>query len=373
MKHDKLSDKFTLKKILKRACWWFIGVFAYLCYRLAFRYPQWTENIYSRKIYPLLTKVFSFFTAHFSVSLSELLLYGILIGLIISIVCLIRACFRRGRLYHIISSIISLVTAACIAYGIFVFAWGFNYARQPLATSMGLDARPSEVQELVSLCETLSARANALRDTVQEDENGVFCLSKEKEYYLTHVQELYDAYADDVMNLGGETRVKIVFTPDALSHTQTMGIFSPFTYECHLNGQMPDLYVPSTIAHEYAHFKGFAREDEANFTAWYVTYRSPDADDAYSGTVLALLYAMNSLYSTDRDAHAALYQNLHPGILRDWQDDSAYWQPFQTDFAEQSNKVYNNYLKSNGVSDGSRSYGRMVDLLLAMQRENLIV
>ena len=179
-------------------------------------------------------------------------------------------------------------------------------------------------------------------------------------------------HALPIMNQGGKSRVKEVFTKDALSVTRTMGIFSAFTYECHMNGEMPDLYVPSTAAHEYAHFKGFAREDEANFIAWYVSYNSDNADYAYSGVSLALLYAMNSLYSTDKEAHAELYYSLHEGILRDWLNENAYWEPFRTDFSDKTDKAYETYLKSNKVSDGTKSYGRMLDLILAMQREGLI-
>lgn len=372
MDNSKLTGEKTLKKLWKHMLWWAIGIFAFVIDRIAFRNPELTERIYSRKIYPFFTKIFSQLTAHFSISLSEILIYLLICALILFVFFFIRAFFRKNRLYRLLRMGIAAVTLICFGYAVFIFGWGLNYARLPLGTSMELPVENSTVAELTSLCKTLASQANALRHQVQEDDRGVFILSTDKEYYLTHVQELYDIYADDIMNTGGETRVKIAFTKNMLSATQTMGIFSPFTYECHINGEMPDLYVPSTAAHEYAHFKGVAREDEANFIAWYVCYRSTDADYSYSGTVLALLYAMNQLYSADYEAYAEIRAELHPGILRDWKDDSEYWKPFQTDFSEQSNKVYNHYLKSNGISDGSKSYGRMLDLLLAMQRAGLL-
>ena len=372
MDNGKLTGKILIKKLLKRAAWWLVGIFAYVIYQLSFRNPQLVERVYSQKIFPFFTKIFSRFTSWFSVSLSELLIYGLVIGAVVFLVLLIRCFFRRDRLYHALKMIISLVSAVLIAYSVFVFGWGLNYARLPLASSMGLTTQESTPEELTQLCRTLAVRANELRAQVREDDRGVYTLSREKDYYLTHVQELYDEYAEEVMNMGGSTRVKAVFTKDALSVTRTMGIFSPFTYECHMNNEMPDLYVASTAAHEYAHFKGFAREDEANFIAWYVSYRSEDTDYAYSGTMLALLYAMNSLYATDPEAHAEIYYSLHEGIIRDWIDDNAYWEPFRTEFSEKTDKAYDNYLKSNNVSDGSKSYGRMLDLILAMQREGLL-
>jgi len=371
MDNGKLTTKNTIKKLWKRAAWWLVGVFAYLLYQLAFQFPQFIETFYSRSLYPFFTKVFCIFTRWFSVSLSELLIYALIIGLLAFLIFFIRAFFRKDKLYHVLRMLIALITAVCIAYAMFVFTWGFNYARMPLANSMDLSTQPSSSEELTQLCRTLAADANRLREQVAEDENGVFTLSQDKEYYLTHVQELYNENAEEIMNLGGTSRVKTAFTKDALSATRTMGIFSPFTYECHMNGEMPDLYVPSTAAHEYAHFKGFAREDEANFIAWYVSRHSDNTDYAYSGTVLALLYAMNNLYTTDPDAHREIFLSLHEGIIRDWQDDAAYWEPFRTKFSQKTDKAYNSYLKSNKVSDGSKSYGRMLDLILAMQREGL--
>ena len=49
--------------------------------------------------------------------------------------------------------------------------------------------------------------------------------------------------------------------------------------------------------------------------------------------------------------------------------DSAFWNQFDGPVAEVSNQVNDAYLKANSQEDGVRSYGRMVDLLLAMYRE----
>ena len=48
-------------------------------------------------------------------------------------------------------------------------------------------------------------------------------------------------------------RAKPVGMKNLLSVIDTSGIFCPFTYEPNINVQMPDLYIPATIAHEYAH------------------------------------------------------------------------------------------------------------------------
>ena len=54
---------------------------------------------------------------------------------------------------------------------------------------------------------------------------------------------------------------------------------------------------------------------------------------------------------------------------RDLARDSAFWKQFDGKVAEVSGQVNDVYLKVNKQEDGVKSYGRMVDLLLARFRE----
>ena len=49
-------------------------------------------------------------------------------------------------------------------------------------------------------------------------------------------------------------------------------------------------------------------------------------------------------------------------------ENSAYWDKYEGKVAEVADKVNDNYLKANGQSDGIKSYGRMVDLMVAYYR-----
>lgn len=53
------------------------------------------------------------------------------------------------------------------------------------------------------------------------------------------------------------------------------GVFSPFTFEAHVDPALPLPTLPFVAAHELAHVAGFASEDEANFVAWLACSRSP--------------------------------------------------------------------------------------------------
>ena len=169
------------------------------------------------------------------------------------------------------------------------------------------------------------------------------------------------------MDAGGETNVKGIATYNLLSSVNILGIFIPFTYEPNVNMQMPDLYFSSSALHEYAHYKGFAREDEANFIAYYVSRNMPDTDFTYSSTMLALVNSMNQLAKYDPVLHSRIWQMLSPAVVRDLDANAAYWAQFK-DTQQTVETMNNNYLKSNNQSDGVQSYGRMVDLLIALMR-----
>ena len=50
---------------------------------------------------------------------------------------------------------------------------------------------------------------------------------------------------------------------------------------------------------------------------------------------------------------------------------AAYWRQFETKVAEISDKVNDSYLKANNQEDGVKSYGRMLDLLLAYYSDRI--
>ena len=57
-------------------------------------------------------------------------------------------------------------------------------------------------------------------------------------------------------------------------------------------------------------------------------------------------------------------------MRRDLVANSEYWKQFEhTKIAETSEKLNDSYLKANNQADGTQSYGRVVDLLLAEYRQ----
>jgi hypothetical protein len=85
--------------------------------------------------------------------------------------------------------------------------------------------------------------------------------------------------------------------------------------------------------------------------------------------MLALVYAGNKLYEVDKDRYMELRDLYGKGVDLDFRENSRYWAQFKdTTLSKAGEKMNDTYLKINNVEDGTRSYGRMVDLLLAEWR-----
>ncbi|TGY69704.1 DUF3810 family protein, partial [Enterorhabdus sp. NM05_H27] len=111
------------------------------------------------------------------------------------------------------------------------------------------------------------------------------------------------------------------------------------------------------------------REDEANFIGYLSCKQSDDPLTRYSGYTLAYDYALSALIRADREAAVAVNDGLSDTVRADRTARAEYLKQFEGPVAEASNAANNAYLKANQQTDGTKSYGRMVDLLLAEARQ----
>ena len=91
-------------------------------------------------------------------------------------------------------------------------------------------------------------------------------------------------------------------------------------------------------------------------------------DDFYYGTMSALTHSMNAL-TRSITMICRLYNLYSDDVRKDIDFSIRYWKQFDTKVADAAKKVNDIYLKAHNQQDGVRSYGRMVDLLLAYYRQ----
>lgn len=332
----------------------------------------WVEEHYSRGVYPYISSGLRIVHSAVGFSLVEVGLFALAAAAFVRAFLSLAGIVGGTRsVANVALRGVSIAAAVLgLAAGAWLVLWGFNYQRLTFAELAGLEVAPSDVEELDALCQRLLEEAGTLRaDTPEVD--GVFALEDELPDVLARASMGYAACAEDYgvldWNYG---RPKPAWLSSMLSKVGVSGIYSPFTGEPHVNTELADSELPFTVAHELAHQIGFAREDEANFLAILACRAHPDADYRYSGALQGAAYAMGALARVDLAGATELWAAAHPGILRDLAHSEQKWtsskSPGLTKISWEMNHAY---LRSQGVSKGTASYGAVVDLLLAERRE----
>lgn len=348
---------------------------AVLLTELAKRHPETVERVYSTGIYPALSGLAARVTGLAPFSIAEFLVVLFVLSLLIYIILMIRKIikYRKTRGQTASRFIATLLGISGVVWFGFTALCGLNYHRLSFAQASGLDVRPSTAQELVELCEDLAASANKYGANTPRNADCV-SVSSYPDWYSAAARAAgcYDVAGEKYSVLSGfSPRPKPVFASKAMSMADLVGIYFPFTFEANFNSDVPAYVIPSAMLHELAHYKGFMREDEANFISYIACVSSGDNDFAYSGVMLALIHSTNALYATDTDAYWQIIDSLSDGVQNDFRANNEYWKQFEGLVAQISTNVNDVYLKTNSQPSGVKSYGRMVDLLLAERRSRI--
>ncbi len=337
-----------------------------------------SENIFARGIYIPVSKVISFITGIFPFSFMEIAIVILPISLVIIVVFFLirlikRIVHKRNSLYFLTLSIVNIACLFSCLYFFYTVMCGVNYHRYPFAQIAGLQVEESSVQELYQLTLSLSEKAGELRETIAKEEGNI----DERGYIKVNqtgwkavastANRAYDKIGTSYPELSGKYNLaKSVHFSEFMSRMEITGIFWPFTMEANVNVDVPQYSVPVTICHELAHQRGYMREDEANFIAYLVCKQSDDLLFQYSGVMLALTYAGNQLYKQDPGLYNQIRATYTVAVTTDLREEYYYWAKFEdTVISTVSNTMNDSYLKANSQQDGVKSYGRMVDLLLA--------
>ena len=330
--------------------------------------PRLIEKGYSQVIFRWIIRPYSLVTGLFPFSLAELLLICLMLFGSVKAVLAVRGLVKdpRGFLKTSKKVIPRIAIFLVLIYIGFNLMWGLNYNRLSFAEISGISVEAASVDDLAALALHLTLWANQLRELVSEDDRGVMNLPDGIRDMFVRADQGYQKAAKIYPELGGRFgRPKGVILSRYWSYTGIGGVYFPFTAEANVNIDMPHFRLPATTTHEMAHQRGFAREDEADYISYLTSVMHPDPDFQYSGVMMALNHTMGALYRHDVDAYREIRGLYSPGLNRDMQDWQEYWAQFEGPIQQASTNLNDTYLKANRQVDGVRSYGRMIDLLMA--------
>lgn len=356
--------------LYSRYKWKFLSVIliplAILIKQVMANYPEFTENVYSRGIYKFIMQPVSLLTGLIPFSVAEVVLIILVIYIPIRLIYLIIKAVRKRKGIILLQFLANVVLIGSLWFFIQVMVWNINYERLPYSELANINVQDSSIDDLDALCRWLVDDTNKLREQVSENQDGVMFVEGGYKSILKRAHKGYEAIEQEYPFLSGKYGPpKPVLLSRLMSHSNIIGIYSCLTGEANIDIDIPEIAIASTAMHEMAHQRGFAREDEANYIAYKTCMAHPDVDFKYSGSVMALQYSMNALYDDNPDRYFEIASNYSPGYLRDLEAQREYWKQFQGITKEVADKMNDTYLKLNGQEDGVKSYGRMIDLLLA--------
>ena len=364
-----------------------VGV--YLLCRYVFPSDKISE-FYTDKLFYYISWPIKKVIAYFPFSVAEIALYASIAAILFWFINMLVGTVRAGRRCYIrkkqnvpiegfsllrplVQLVLRLSSFICVIVSAFVLFGGINYTSLTFSEKAGYELEEADVDQLSQLCRLLSARAAAARLTLALEADGTI-----NENYADYTPfRLIDDALDAYQNLPEEyaylkrdyPRAKLAVSSPVMSNIHITGIYPYIIPEAVVNAQTPIMSLPHTICHEMAHQRGFAREDEANYIAYLACIHSDNPLFVYSGYYTAFTYAMDQLYLYDQKSWQEISSATSSGIWLDNLEESNFWQQYQTVSSEFTGSVNDTYLTVMDVDDGVHSYGRMIDLILAEEKQ----
>lgn len=273
---------------------------------------------------------------------------------------------RRDRAY---SAVLGAVCALLTVYAGFCLLWGVNFWTDSFQDRSGIYAQPVAQSDLLAVTEYFAERTAEAADQVVRDENGLFAVSREE--ILADSTAVYDNLEETYPFLAfDDPGVKPMAFSRLMSRLDFTGFYCPWTGESNVNMDSPACLLPATVAHELAHQRGIASEQECNFLGVLASTTSGLPAYEYAGWLSGYIYLGNALYREDPEAYWAIRDAMPDTVKADLAYNNAYWAQFQDSVVQTvSNRVYDGLLKAYGDERGIQSYGTVVDLLVVYYRD----
>ena len=333
---------------------------------LAARFAGGFADFYGFTIYPAVVNIFARISGIFPFSVAEIMVIaGVLLALFSVGYFFVNIIRRKGRrLRFLLSSFSSVLLVGSVLLFEFAYGMGINYSRRPFSEIAGLKTDKYTKQQVLEVLEYTIANVTESGRNIELDADG----------HIVVPGDLSARAVSAMKKLGGKydaldsyyAGVKPVMLSELMCYGHITGIFTFYSMESNYNTMNNAEEIGHTACHELSHMTGFMREDEANFIGFLACRDSGDDYLIYSGWYDMMIYLLNAYYSVcTSDEYTAVYKTI-PGYVRKQLDmQNELWDRYETDFGEAAEAMNDVYLKINDQSDGTKSYGRVVDLMIA--------
>lgn len=263
-----------------------------------------------------------------------------------------------------------LLSGLCVIAILFVWNFAAGYYSATLDEKLELERKKSSADELYQTAELLADELRELTPDITFLPSGESLMPYSFDEMNGKLLDAYDQFCEKHAFMDTfYSRVKPVMLSEPMSYTHITGVYTFFTGEANINVNFPDYTIPYTAAHELAHQRGIAREDEANFVAFLVCMESDDPYIRYSACLSVYEYVISALRSADKTLYKQSYSDLPAEVRAEETAYSKFFEKYKKNTAANvSNSINNSYLQSQGAPSGSKSYNLVVDLAVAYYR-----
>ncbi len=349
-----------------------LGVAITICRHTIEISPHKIEYGYAGMIYPYISALLAIPARWIPAphSASEFFFGLILFATLFWFVYQLQVSIRKKTMFTL--ALKMLIYAVVIPAGGYVFyltSWGLNYLREPLSHSLNMDdpsdLSPWDYEKLATDMLTLVGISH---------KQGRHAADKaDLEQMDIAVDRSLRKLTQGTFPFQPPPRTKVLFMNECLNVFGISGVFSPVFMEPHVNSDLLPWERPYIMAHEKAHFLGFASETDANLLA-YLACLSAESDMLRYSAALHLLISLGQ--HLPREKLGMIKERL-PADARE--DISARYDRIRRNETRYSltvrlgRRVNDTYLKLNSQKLGVNSYQAALPHLAAWwKKEGLI-
>ncbi len=267
---------------------------------------------------------------------------------------------------ELLSAVICIFSALAVVFCTFTVGFAPAYRGSTLDKKLELEQADVSAEELYDTAIILARLVNEQSRGVSFGGDGFSVMPYSLSEMNDKLIEAYGTVCDEysfVQRL--DSTLKPIMLSEAMSYTHITGVYTFFTGEANINVAFPDYTIPFTAAHELAHQRGIARENEANFMAFLVCSASDDPYIQYSAYLNMYEYVLSALGSADPSLYMAARYSVRQTVSEELLAYSDFYEKYRDSAASQvSGAVNDTFLKLHGT-EGTRSYGMVVDLAVA--------
>ena len=321
------------------------GVLAFGISSIAGFWPSLVETLYARSVYPIIAIILSAVSSKVDISIAAIVAAILIAEILVPVLRMMFLTMRQPKAWrrNLGDGLVACLGACGWIFVLFIGVWGLNYRREAPTVIFQATTPLSDADQATLLMRAVKT-TNDLRAGLWVPTD---CISNPASLEL--LDEPVQKAQEDLFSansLPNFPRVPAKVAPYSsfmLKYGAT-GIYSPFTGEHHVAWPGPPGVTAFTMAHERAHFAGFASENAANFVAFLTTWSSTSPEVRYSGWL-----AFWRFFKGDTEA-------LSLAVKRDISCVTAFMAERRIPSADVAWSAYDGYLKSQGVVNGRGSY-----------------